>query len=546
VTKRDYTTVAPGVNDSYFIYDNQDRLMCETTVLVSSCPTTGTNIKMSRGTPAFTSAGDWREFLRPVPGSTGLVTSFNPSGYGTSHRITTVRQNDGTPQLGDTILQYNSRGSRVSDDNTSTLSHDARTYSYDDRNNVINVHGQYLTGGSWHTYDVTSAFDTRGRRVLKVFTDTTTSKQAEWLFDYDIIDRLTEIKFTPDTSSSSTYDVFQLIWLQDRIVAYWQTSYPAETTTRRYVASDETGRPFEMWDWPTTGNASRVWAVNPTALGGDLEVLGASIFQPIVFAGQFIDAETAALGDAGTTARPATVQNRFRTYDPFVAAYLEVDPLAPATRSSYVYVHSNPVSNSDPSGLCEPETEDCMVDTPLFPGDFDDLEDAVEDGLCDVGSALFGFECGSSGGANGWGYGTGYGPGWKNDGWGPGDPGSNPEDDTCTGARCPPPIWAGWLSIVKSVASKLFAPVDVKERWVCRANCWKGDRSHSKWIVGLGSSRDEACDDMYNECDAWVAGSRMAPFALSNGPWHELASCSDDRVCFIMPLAEIVKLPSNF
>jgi hypothetical protein len=91
VTKRDYTTVASGVKDSYFIYDDQDRLMCETTNLVSSCPTSGTNIKVSRGSPAFTAAGDWRELIRPVPGSTGLVNSFNPSGYGLRHPLKSAR-----------------------------------------------------------------------------------------------------------------------------------------------------------------------------------------------------------------------------------------------------------------------------------------------------------------------------------------------------------------------------------------------------------------------------------------------------------------------
>jgi RHS repeat-associated protein len=346
------------VKDSYFIYDDQDRLMCETTNLVSSCPTSGTNIKVSRGSPAFTAAGDWRELIRPVPGSTGLVNSFNPSGYGTSHQITLVRQNDGTPQLGDTVLQYNTRGNRASDDNTSTLSHDARTYTYDDRNNLINVHGEYLTGGNWHEYDVASAFDARGRRILKVFTDTTTSAQAQWLFDYDGADRLTEVKYTPDLASPSTYDMFQLVWLGDRLVAYWQTTYPAATTSRRYVTSDETGRPFEMWNWPTgTGNATRVWALNPTAWGGDVPVLGTSILQPLLFAGHYIDVESVALNDAGTQSRPPTALNGFRTYDPFTGAYLQVDPKVDKSWNSYDYVSSDPVGKSDPDGRLSIDVE---------------------------------------------------------------------------------------------------------------------------------------------------------------------------------------------
>jgi hypothetical protein len=40
-----------------------------------------------------------------------------------------------------------------------------------------------------------------------------------------------------------------------------------------------------------------------------------------------------------------------RTYDPFAGAYLQVDPMVPATWSSYGYVSSNPVGQKDPTGL---------------------------------------------------------------------------------------------------------------------------------------------------------------------------------------------------
>jgi RHS repeat-associated protein len=353
VIKRDYSNHASGVQDSYFLYDHQDRLICETTNSVSSCPTSGTNIKNSRVSPYFTAAGDWQKLLRPVPGSTGGLTNhFNPTGYGSSHQVTMVRQNDGSPQLGDTLFAFDARGNRIWDDNQSTLTNDHRSYTYDSRGNVINVQGEYYSGGTWRTYDVASAFDAKNRRVFKSFRDASTGVQAHWFFYYDAVDRLTEVRYTPNISSPSTYSLFHLSWLGDRLVHYWQTDYPSVTTSRRYVGTDETGRPLDMWTWPASGNGSRVWAVNPSAWGFDTNLVGPTVFQPVLFAGQYVDRETAALANNGTTVhRPGVVWNAARTYDPFTGGYLQVDPLVPETWSSYGYADSDPVGKRDPSGL---------------------------------------------------------------------------------------------------------------------------------------------------------------------------------------------------
>ena len=149
VTQRVYSPhnpTLPGLYDSYFLYDEQSRVLCETTDLQSTCPTTGSNIKNnhSLSTP-FTNAGDWKRILHPIPGSTGLTNDFNTSGtgYGTSHQITDVNQLDGTPTEGHTAMAYDFRGNRQYDDNTTTLTHDRRDYSYDGRRNLINVRGQY-------------------------------------------------------------------------------------------------------------------------------------------------------------------------------------------------------------------------------------------------------------------------------------------------------------------------------------------------------------------------------------------------------------------
>jgi RHS repeat-associated protein len=359
VTQRDYYPNNTGVQDSSFFYDYEDRVICEANSLTTTCPTVNSGLKNRHDlTPPFTNAGDWKHLLRPIAGSTGGYThDFNASGTKyTSHQINDVVQPDGTPAFGTTHYTYDARGNRSSDDNVSTLSFDARTYTYDGRRNVINVRGQYPVGaGVFHYYDVASAFDAKNRRVYKSFLDETTLKTAQWFFEYDALDRLTEVRYTPDSTVPATYSLFQLFWLGDRMVAYWQTDYPAATTTARYVGTDESGRPIDMicWNAPSNhGNCPRVWAVNPSAWGFDTNVVGPGVYQPLLFAGQYVDAETAAYENDGVTVhRPGVALNGYRTFDAFAGSYLQVDPMASETRSSYLYVWSDPVGGSDRLGL---------------------------------------------------------------------------------------------------------------------------------------------------------------------------------------------------
>jgi RHS repeat-associated protein len=356
VTKRDYYPSDPQITgryDSFFKYDLQDRVLCETTNNPSSCPTSGSTIKNSHiASPPFTAAGDWKQLLRPIPGSTCLDHDFAlVSG---THQIASVTQGGNTPSsctpvLGVTNFGYNALGNRSYDDNQ-TLNYDDRTYTYDDRRNVINVAGHYHTGSAWHDYSVASAFDARNRRVFKSFHDETSGQIATWYFYYDPLDRLTEVRHTPDISSPSTYSIFQLVWLGDRLVLYWQTDYPSVTTSKRYVATDEANRPIDMQCWGQ-GNCPRVWTTNPDAWGNDTVLLGTTAFQPILFAGQYKDDETIAWQDGGTIRqRPGVVENRFRSYDPWTGSYLQVDPWIASTWSSYVYADSNPVGKVDPLG----------------------------------------------------------------------------------------------------------------------------------------------------------------------------------------------------
>src|SRR5262249_42460385 len=155
-----------------------------------------------------------------------------------------------------------------------------------------------------------------------------------------------EIRYTPNISVPAVYSTYQLIWLNDLLVAYWQTDNPSGTTSKRYVEFDETGRPVRMHSW-APGNSQVVWAINPEAWGNDRVIIGQNVFQPIVFAGQYRDPETAATLDDGVTVqRPGLVLNGHRTYDPFTGSYLQLDPLVKETWSPYSYAENNPVGHS--------------------------------------------------------------------------------------------------------------------------------------------------------------------------------------------------------
>lgn len=351
-SSRVYVGAASGVQHSYFTYDMQDRLTCEVAVGGSSC-TTGSSIKNSHtASPPFTPAGDWKTLLRPIPGTTGGKTHQFIYQSGT-HRISQVNQTDGTPVLGTTTYLYDARGNRSSDDNA-TLTNDQRSYVYDARGNVVNVVLQLQPSGQ-PIGNVTSAFDARNRRVFKAYQDNILGKTSHWFYYYDALDRLTEVHHIPDTSAPSTNSIFQLVWLGDRLLLYWQTDYPSATTTKRYVSTDETGRPVDMICWgPGSVDCPRVWAVNPSAWGFDTLIKGSSIYQPLLFFGQYSDEETTAWqNDGATTHRPAVSLNGFRTYDPFTGSYLQPDPLGIVTWSSYVYVSGNPVINTDRYGLMD-------------------------------------------------------------------------------------------------------------------------------------------------------------------------------------------------
>ena len=354
VTTRDYFDNASGAQDSYFLYDQEDRVLCETTALVSACPgVTGATVKYDHTATTlpspqpYTNAGDWTGLVRKEAGTSTFEQFSITSG---THQLASV--NAGA-SMGTISYSYNVLGDRISDAKTTDV-YTNRTYTYDARHNVVNVRGRAWIGKAHHFYDLSSTFDDRDRRVSKTFYDETTGLSQQWFFDYDALDRLTEIKYTPNTAVSTTFSLFQIAWLDQRPIMFTQTDYPSVIVGRRYTVTDETNRVIALWNWPPTGNASKLWAINPNAWAYDQPAaVGSTYVQPLVFPGQYFDAETFTVTSAGTRYEPALSLNGHRTYDPFTGGYLQVDPLVDVTRSSYLYADSDPVAKSDPSGLFE-------------------------------------------------------------------------------------------------------------------------------------------------------------------------------------------------
>jgi YD repeat-containing protein len=319
-TVRDYEWGASGLQDSYLQYDWLDRLLCDAAVS-GTCPTSGSNLKSNvNGSPPYSASNDRTQLLHRHP-SYGTYT-YTPTLVSGKDRIDYFTT---SPSTGTTTFGWDDRGNRTSDD-SSAYSNDARAYTYDGRSNVRQITGQRWNGSAWANWTITNAYDHKGRRVFKDYTEGSTT--AQWFFYYDLEDRLIEAKHTPNISSPSTYSMYQWHWIGSRPVAYWQTDYPSVSTTRRYLHSDENNRVLEAWHWPNGGGAtSRVWAINPNANFWDEVVLGSNVFQPLRGTRQdFYDSETVAWANTGTPHRPplhAVDSGGGFYYDPLTATRLE-------------------------------------------------------------------------------------------------------------------------------------------------------------------------------------------------------------------------------
>ena len=315
-TSRTYGNGATGLQDAHFQYDWLDRLLCDAAVS-GTCPTSGTNLKSNvNGSPAYSASNDRTQLLHRHP-SYGTYT-YTPTLVSGKDRIDYFTT---SPSTGTTTFGWDDRGNRTSD-NSDSYSNDTRSYTYDGRSNVRQITGQRWNGSAWVNWTITNAYDHKGRRVFKDYTEGSTT--AHYFFYYDLDDRLIEIKHTPNISLSSTYSLFQFHWIGSRPAIYYQTDYPSVTTTRRYLYSDDQHRVLDAWTWPNSGSTSRVWAINPDANLWDEIILGSGIFQPLRGAQQdFYESETTAWSTSTVPHRPPVHLGTLGYFDPLTATGLQ-------------------------------------------------------------------------------------------------------------------------------------------------------------------------------------------------------------------------------
>jgi RHS repeat-associated protein len=353
-TERVFTGDSGSPRDMYFLYDDLSRVTCRRTTSGSTCPTSGRSL--GENISYTTTSGDRSTlYLRNRTYTDQQFTLAYDTGTSDElDKYTKVGTNCGGPAC---IIDYahDTLGRRTSDDDNEWgggTNHDQRTYTYDGRNNLITVSGVYYISSSWNDYTITYAYDERNRIIFKSFYDEDDHEEAQWFFYWDQFDRLIQAKHTPDIDTSSIL----WYWLENRPFLYYQIDYRAEArtiTTRRYLNGDEQGRPLAAWSWPSSGNATRVWEVDPGLFGWDEVTVGPDIYQPIRFPGQLYDEDTEAFKDdsGAVLVRPGICYNRYRSYDSFTGTYLQVDPLVGTTWNAYVYGEQSPIIHIDPSGL---------------------------------------------------------------------------------------------------------------------------------------------------------------------------------------------------
>jgi hypothetical protein len=152
-TQRVFSGDSGSQRDMYFLYDDLSRVTCRRRTSGSTCSPFDSDVGESL---AYNSSGDRTSvFLR-----NGVYTpsTFTPS-YVTSTSDTLDKYLYGGGNNG-VDFSHDTLGRRTADDDTNfggTPDKDARTYTFDGRNNLVTVSGEYWTGNAWHTYTMTSA-----------------------------------------------------------------------------------------------------------------------------------------------------------------------------------------------------------------------------------------------------------------------------------------------------------------------------------------------------------------------------------------------------
>lgn len=281
------------------------------------------------------------------PTSAGLITT-NTAGAALGYNAAQELTSQAPPTGAATSYSYDANGSRT----TSTIAASGSTvaqstkYAYSPSANLQTV---TLPAGS--TVKYTSDGD--GLRQTRTVGTTTT-------------------RFTWDTNST----VALLLDDGTNSYVYGPSTSPiaqiADTgTTTQYLHDDNLGSPRLI--------TSSTGAVAGTASYDDYGVAART------------GTATTAIGYTGNWTDPTTglVYLRARDYDPTTAQFITVDPALNGTHQPYAYVGNNPLTATDPTGLCvgmdgTPQDRNCTANDFFWAG----VPDAIDQG---VGVGIVGF-----------------------------------------------------------------------------------------------------------------------------------------------------------
>jgi RHS repeat-associated protein len=228
------------------------------------------------------------------------LTTNGTSGqaYDAAGQLTTRTPSGGTG----TTFTFDLRGNRTA----ATTGTASTTYGYDQANRLVS----YVSGTTTASY----AYNGDGLRVAKTVGGTTTT------FGYDIAEGMPLLL----TDGSNSY-------------IYGPGGVPIEqiaSGAAKYLHADQLGsiRMLTVADGSVAGTASY------SAYG--VRTRSGTASTPFGYAGQYTDIES------------GLSYLRARYYDPVTGGFLTVDPAVSSTRSSYGYANGNPITGTDPTGLC--------------------------------------------------------------------------------------------------------------------------------------------------------------------------------------------------
>jgi RHS repeat-associated protein len=215
-----------------------------------------------------------------------------------------------TQSFGVRRFAYDTRGNRIAQREGST----ACQYDFNGRNQLVRV--RRADGG-----EVVFRYDAFGRRVMKVSGRVTT--RYVWLGNLLLSETLEH-----ESGEASRNDY---LFLPN---SFWPVSARLNGVPYQYHC-DQIGTPHELTD----PQGSVAWSATYSAFGA-AKVAPGSIVNPIRFAGQYFDEET------------ALHYSIARYFDPVLGRYLSRDPLTYlGGLNFYTYAGNDPVNAVDPLGL---------------------------------------------------------------------------------------------------------------------------------------------------------------------------------------------------